>query len=674
MLKIVLTLLSTTLLFSEQITHSNSFQGYTGLINTPNAQVMNEGDLSFSFNNQFDNHLRQYDYSKPESYSEDYVFGAGLLPGLEIQGRFKEQNGYTRDLSANVKYKIPKLNDFLPDIAIGVQDLGGAASNYENYYIVADKEFWFLRASLGYGYSNIKKSVAARMDGLFGGLEAEVMPWLSVMGEYDGEESQAAARFFMPEDWVEGLKVHFTVASNLSNGGNMSYMINAIWPLGKKEKYLVSLGDAPSSATDGQFYNSGSTLGRGTNADVSLQSLVDNLTDGGLQNVTVGSRGDTLYIAYENTIYLHNELDAIAFVLHKAALLSERYHYFVIEPKHSNVTVASISGSLEKATEFFASPSFETKQAFIASLQENSYEGDWFIYKTDVNSGRLRPRIVLSPVLTKFVGTEVAAFDYQLLLGTKLYVNLYDGLDFTFRYDIPVSNSENFDPEYGVFGTYYSDGGVYSTMLNYSNRIKSGINTLSAGSYEFDYVGVMDQFIYHIDEHTFKVKLGYFRHYDDSDDTRAVYLAKYTYQYTPMDIFVEVQAGKYWYQDVGFSVAAKRYFGDVAVELKYLQTSDTDYRFFQSEGTNKYFGIAIELPLDFKKSHMIGKYAQINGDTNWRFRLRTTVGRSDGSNQIVPDSGYDPVLEIESENYFYNRNRLSLDYVKENTERLLENF
>ena len=674
MQKIILTLLSTTLLFSEQIPHSNSFQGYTGLINTPNAQVMNEGDLSFSFNNQFDNHLRNYDYTKPESYSEDYVFGVGILPGLEIQGRFKEQSGYTRDLSANIKYKIPELNDFLPNIAIGVQDLGSEANNYENYYIVADKEFWFLRASLGYGYSNVKENRSPRMDGVFGGLEAEVMPWLSVMGEYDGEESHAAARFFMPEDWVEGLKVHLTIASNLSNDGEMSYMINAIFPLGKKEKYLTSSGDASTSATDDKSHASGSKLNSAPVSDQGLQGLVEALTGNGLQNVTVGSREDTLYIAYENTIYLHNELDAIASVLHSAASLSDKYRYFVIEPKHSNVVVTSLSGSLEKAAGFFASPSFETKQAFIASLQESSHADDWSIYKTDANSGRFRPRIVLSPVLTKFVGTEVAAFDYQLLLGTKVYVNLYDGLDFTFRYDAPIANSDNLDPNYGVFGAYYSDGGFYSTMLNYSNRIENGLNTLSAGSYEFDYVGVMDQFIYHIDEHTLKLKLGYFQNYDNSDDTRAVYLAKYTYHYTPMDIFAEVQAGKYWYQDVGFSVAAKRYFGDVAVELKYLQTTDDEDSFFQSEGTNKYVGIAIELPLDLKKSRLSGKYAQINGDTNWRFRLRSTVGRADGSNRIVPDSGYDPVMEMESESYFYNRNRLSLDYVKENTERLLENF
>lgn len=124
-----------------------SMQGFTGLINTPNAQVMNEGDIVFSYNNQFDNHLRNYDDTRERISTDDYVFGVGLLPNFEIQGRFKEQPGYARDLSANLKYQIPQFHEYLPNIAIGVQDLGSAeiASLYENYYIVADKTFSFIR-------------------------------------------------------------------------------------------------------------------------------------------------------------------------------------------------------------------------------------------------------------------------------------------------------------------------------------------------------------------------------------------------------------------------------------------------------------------------------------------------------------------------------------------------
>ncbi len=79
---------------------ATSLQGFTGLINTPNAQLLEKGELVFSFNNQFDEHLRGYDTSLPSTDSSDYIFGVGLLDNLEIQGRVKEQKGYARDLSA----------------------------------------------------------------------------------------------------------------------------------------------------------------------------------------------------------------------------------------------------------------------------------------------------------------------------------------------------------------------------------------------------------------------------------------------------------------------------------------------------------------------------------------------------------------------------------------------
>lgn len=210
-------------------------------------------------------------------------------------------------------------------------------------------------------------------------------------------------------------------------------------------------------------------------------------------------------------------------------------------------------------------------------------------------------------------------------------------------------------------------------MLNYTLDIADGLNTLSAGLYLYDYVGVMDQFIYTHDNHTVKLKLGYFEHKDYSDFTKEVYLAKYTYNYTPMDLHLEVQAGKYWYQDTGFGLSVKRFFGDVAISVSYLQTSP-EKNIGRSESTNKYVGLAIELPLDFRKSRSNSKHIQLQGDNSWKYQQRSTVARSDGTNTIVPFSGYDPIMDLESEKYLTNRNRMNVDYIKEHAERLLDSL
>jgi len=269
----------------------------------------------------------------------------------------------------------------------------------------------------------------------------------------------------------------------------------------------------------------------------------------------------------------------------------------------------------------------------------------------------------------------VGVFDYQLLLSATAYWNLYKGLDLSVHYDFPVAHSDELDPVTGIFGASYSDGGLNSAMANYTLDIAGGMNTLSAGLYLYDFVGVMDQYIYNYDRHTFKVKLGYFQHKDYDDYTKEVYLAKYTYNYTPMDLYFEVQAGKYWYQDTGFGLSMKHFFGDVAITANYLQTSPDGKWAYPAEETNRYVGLAITLPLDFQKSKSSGKYLQLQGPNAWRYGQRSTVAAEEGKgNPIVISSGYDPVMDFESEDYLMNRNRMSAEYIKTHAERLLDVF
>lgn len=689
--KIVAHLLVLTLpmvLSAEDLPHSLSMQGYTGLINTPNAQVMNEGDIAFSFNNQFDNHLRGYDENRERTDAEDYVFGVGLFPNFELQGRLKEQPGYGRDLSGNMKFKIPKIYEYFPDVAFGIQDIGGETSHYTNYYLVADKSIGVLRASLGYGYS--RTSVSYRMDGLFGGVEAQIFPWLTLLGEYDGEESHAGMRMSIPHDWSDKVRLNTTIASNISDDYETSFMISALFPLYETKKFSVpedadkhslSAGDIKFTSTSLDKESSKKTvfkepshLSELEDVLISPENLAKNLVEEGLENVTVATKEDILYISYENNVYLWNEIDALGVVLRKAVKMASTYKSFIIEPKKSNVLISSFKGSLEKAAAYFEKPSYSTQSSFLASLsQQQPSEGKGFdVHTEDLNSGLLRTRIVLSPKVTTFVGTEVGLFDYQFLLRTVGYWNLYKGLDLSVRYDIPISYSDELDPDTGVFRNYYNDGGLNAVMLNYTVNINGGLNTLSVGSYEYDYVGAMDQFIYNYNRHTFKVKLGYFTDNDNEFEDKKIYLVKYTYSYEPLDLFGEIQAGKYWYQDTGFSVNIKRFFGDVAISLEYLQTQPDGY-LGQAEATNKYAGLSVEIPLDFRKNRFSGNIGQIRGD-NLNYGMRSTIDRADGTNAIVPSSGLVPVTDFESEDYLLNRNRMNLGYITEHIDRLLDVF
>jgi len=156
MYKFNLFIVSSALLVADNFQTSLSSQGFTGLINTPNAQVIKEGNAVFQFNNQFDNHSRGYNYTKPYKSSENYITGIGFLSSTEIVARLVESLG-ARDLAANLKFQIPYHYKYLPDMAIGIQDIGGEDNHYDNTYIVADKEIGFIRASLGYGKKSRRK-------------------------------------------------------------------------------------------------------------------------------------------------------------------------------------------------------------------------------------------------------------------------------------------------------------------------------------------------------------------------------------------------------------------------------------------------------------------------------------------------------------------------------------
>ena len=81
-----------------------SFQGYSGLINTPTAKLFDEGTFYLQYGNQVET---KGGYSSGTNYN----FGVSLWEYVEVSGRLADynpgsENGLT-DLSANIKLGIP---------------------------------------------------------------------------------------------------------------------------------------------------------------------------------------------------------------------------------------------------------------------------------------------------------------------------------------------------------------------------------------------------------------------------------------------------------------------------------------------------------------------------------------------------------------------------------------
>lgn len=682
-------------LFGNALSHSLSFQGYTGVINTPNAQVMNQGDLTFQYNNQFDNHHRGYNYNRPPAGQDDYIFGSGLLPYFEMQGRLSNSQGYVRDLSANIKLQFPFKFQYLPNLAIGMQDVGGELNHYSNSYIVIDKTFWFLRASLGYGVSDHYIENRKRMDGVFGGVECKTFDWLYLLAEDDTREQRIGIRLEMPDTWSKWFKLNAMLAANVSDDYKESFGVNLTFPLyednslpaPRETKKTASSGNAKISKDTIEPYRPPQRVkipSLNSNSDALNRNEIQKvLARIGFENIDVASLGSTLYIAYENNVFLFNELDALGVVLGIANQSSTKYNRFIFEPKKSKTVFASIHGDLNKARNFFSRRDRLSENKFIKTLEFTSP-----IERTDLtkqissaNDSFLRPRLELSPVVQTFAGTEVGVFDYMLWLRGNLYFNLYKGIDFSIVGDAAIAHSENFDPTYGNWRFYYNDSHIESIMLHNSDNFLGSINTISAGSFEENFIGVMDQWIHTHGNHTFKLKGGYFEQFQEGNseeefwfgkhEYRTIYLAKYSYLLKNYDILGEIRGGQYWNQDKGFDITLKRFFGDVSVSVFFEQSSGSNK--LHSEQIDRFAGLGIELPLTLKRTPVY-KYGQLRGTNAFSYAVQSTIMREDGSNRIITSGNVDPRVTIEVENYFLNRNRMQPDYIKTHLFRLLEAY
>jgi len=669
---VTLVLIASIEIFAQTFSNTMSMQGFTGLINTPNAQVLKQGDAVLHFDNQFDNHLRGYDYDREYAYEEDYIFGIGFLPYLEIQGRLTEARGYIRDLSANAKFQLPFHHKYLPDLAIGIQDAGGAANNYDNYYAVIDKELWFVRASLGYGHSNVEASKTKRMDGVFGGVEIQALPWLYLIAEDDTREQHAGVRLELPQSWELPVGLSALVASNLSDKGSTSFAINLTIPLLREEQRASQTLQNDSESEAKEDFKSQKTLKESTTVTVETpkkQTLFDlqkNLVDFGFENVRIGTDEKTLHVRCENSVFDKNDIDALGYVIGTIVGNDYGYDSFSVTLLKSNLETLSVGGTVEKYRAFIKDPNVLHVSVVRSDLtfSQDFDDGSVRYISDTTESSFFIPRLELSPGLATAVGTEVGVFDYLLSLRANLYATLYDGLIVSAMAEVPLAHSENFN-EGEIYYNMYKDrteARLVNAMAHQTLHYQSLLNTLSLGLYKADYVGAMNQtdFTTTSGEHALRARLGIFENRkDDAEEQRKVYLGSYRYFYAPYDLFVEATYGKYWHQDTGLSLELKRYFGDVAVSFIFQDVED------------KFAGARVTIPLTARKLYK-ADYFQIKGKNDFSYGLRSTISRADGTNTLNPNGGITPLNDFELSSYYRNRDRLNASYVKQHLDRMRE--
>ena len=670
--------------FGGEFHNALSLQGFTGLLNTPNAEVTEEGKAYLLYSNQKESHWRDV-----VPREESYIFSVGLFSFAEIGGRLiDEAPGAVRDLSVNAKVRVPLSSRayFLPDIALGMQDMGGGAKNLQTKYAVATKEIQRLRFSLGYGTG------PGRMDGIFGGVELKTFDWLYLIGEQDTQEKNVGVRLVTPEMFGWPVNLQATAKTSLDyKFGNMEFGIGMQFPLGadyhKNKSPRAEEEDDQAQQPESKREASATLPAAGgekprgqDDSDGGLLRLREHLVAGGFLNVRTGADREKalLVIEYENSRYNHNELDGLGVVAGLAVdTVSPDFEILRMIILKKGIPVLQVSALIADFRDFLHDSG--KSAPLYGSLEitpDTSDDKTVRFIDSDANPSRLTSELAIYPGLKTYVGTEVGTFDYLLSVKPDYYLNLWKGAVVNARFDIPVSWSENFaDGKVyrGNRGSSQADRLMLFQTIRATPRV---MLNLGGGMIFHDTYGTVNELMWTPGEgnHRFLLKQAY----TSSSDPQApfqsnrVYLGSYRYYVGPLDLYLEGTAGQFLDNDRGFSVELKRFFGDTAFSLFY-RDSRTEAKANVDPERVQMAGVQISIPLTPRRD-MKPYVVQVKGSNEWTYEQDTKIVTPGANNSVNTSIGLNPLMGYNLERIYYNRDRLSEEYIRRHLPRLREAY
>ncbi|CBL44636.1 Hypothetical protein HDN1F_10530 [gamma proteobacterium HdN1] len=700
--------------FALGATNTPSLQGYTGSLNVPSAFTEAQGIASLQYSDAFIT-------AQDARHNHSVIANFGVLPWLELGGRiawdYVHRDCYdrtgcgVRDMSGNLKLRIPWIPEDWFSLAIGAQDLGGAASYFEAKYLVASKQFQYGRIDLGAGKSDLPDRY---LDGAFGSLELQPWEWLGVIAEYDAHDTNFGLRLSLPESaqrWgiQSSLKVlahsdgefisdkrFFTISIGIPLGQSRDH-----YPKSQPKSAYHSRADASvaKKPINGGIVTSNKlptpASGKNTTQPVAseplrqthsptnqattiapLDKIASRLEAAKFENIKVGEKGDALYVALENNIYNRNEIDAIGVALklitENTALQHQKTHLLLL---NQHIAVLEVVVKPDNYREFLAASN--TAPLYLEALFPESNVMRSIHWQAERSyASPLRPAITLSPSIVSAVATERNLFDYSASLQTDVTLGLWPGALMAATYNTPIDQSDEFErylPDHNRAGSFYADrqrSGFNEYELQQTIKVTSSLYTaFHAGIYLHDYKGFFNQTAWQSPEgsHMISARVGKFNLkesnrgelYEQNEDMQepSFNLVSYRYFASSYDVALEGTYGEFLEGDKGFRLDTKFWFGDTAISLEYKNTDA------------EFIGLRWTLPLTPRRDYL-SPYGQIKGRENWNYGIQTRINEK--TNDVHFGTAQIPSARHELERTYLNNDRLSPAYVKNHWQRLRE--
>lgn len=300
-------LISPALAFSNDSPFNNASNwGGTGLLEIPTARVLGDGIVRLG-----------YAEARPYRW---YTGAMGVLPGMEVSGRFTEitnidsglgpSYGANKDKALDLKYQLLPETRWFPALAIGLHDFHGTRL-FEAQYLAVSRQFFSLDVTLGIG--NKRLSGQAKLPftddyAIWGGVEWALNRHFHLLAEYnpiDYKTDISGARG-VPEG--ADLPLNFGLRWKMLPGIDLGLSYQRGDQIGFMTHVQLELGKPliPKRPDPPWWTPMDSTPFAARDIHALLEAIRKAIEDAGFKDVAASTDQQNLTAEFENTKYISN--------------------------------------------------------------------------------------------------------------------------------------------------------------------------------------------------------------------------------------------------------------------------------------------------------------------------------------------------------------------------------
>jgi hypothetical protein len=570
--------------------------GGTGLMETPNARILDDGEVRFS--------------GAVVSPYRWINAGMGILPGLEFSGRLTAvtnipaltpEYGSNKDKAFDLKYQIIPESKELPAIAFGLNDFHGT-SIFPSEYIVMSRQVYPLDLTFGIGSKRFSGGAAKFFTdsySLFGGFEFELNDRLIFMAEYNPikyENDSPSARGV-----PQGAKtpVNVGLRARIIKGIDMGVSFQRGDTLGLSLSIGSLLGDqilpqapdpAPLLPVDRRPFN------ERENREI-IQSIYDAVKKTGFNDVAVYTDGKNIICEFQNNKYLSNQ-KAVGRILRLMLFNS---------PQDTKVLTAVVKKGQFPILKISVKPDHMDKyilgdipeEIFLNKLLKVEIAND--IAETDVNNylkvsdeKDLNFEWDIKPDLDIYWNDPSGFWKFAAGIAPYVTMDLWKGASAYARFSVPFySNITSPSTEQLPHDVVKSDIARYKKdnytvdklMINQILRLSERLfSRISLGYFDIMYAGVGGESLYFIGdgraalgiESDWVKKRVPKKLFELMDVDRHTLLGNAYYYYPGLDITFKTQYGRFLAGDVGWKFDINRRYKTGVILGMFVTFTDTD--------------------------------------------------------------------------------------------------